>query len=158
MSRECPTGGGGGGSRACFKVYIHSVISIFLFYFYFSLKCGDEGHMSRDCPTGGGAGGGGGSRACHKVLNVVRSRQLKTKKMFECYSVERRVICQENVHLEVEEEEEAMANVSKYVNINHAFCISLLIHPFYVIVSRNWPHVKGLSESVQRCDGGWKAT
>lgn len=28
-------------------------------------KCGEEGHMSRDCPTGGG----GGSRACHKVIN-----------------------------------------------------------------------------------------
>ena len=44
MSRECPSGGGGGG--ACHK-------------------CGEEGHMSRECPTGGG--GDNKCRNCRKV-------------------------------------------------------------------------------------------
>ena len=44
VSRECPSGGGGGG--ACHK-------------------CGEEGHMSRECLTGGG--GDNKCRNCRKV-------------------------------------------------------------------------------------------
>ncbi|XP_053203204.1 ATP-dependent RNA helicase vasa-like [Panonychus citri] len=48
MSRECPSGGAGGGNRGkgCFK-------------------CGEEGHMSRECPSGGGGGGDRG-KGCFK--------------------------------------------------------------------------------------------
>ena len=45
MSRECPSGGGGGGG-ACHK-------------------CGEEGHMSRECPQGGG--GDNKCRNCRQV-------------------------------------------------------------------------------------------
>lgn len=76
--------------------------------------------MSRDCPKGGsGGGGGGGSRACHKVKAQCFALKLvlifNKFSVFIFLSVEKKAICRENAHLEVEVVEPAAAvDASKY--------------------------------------------